>query len=206
MSQYTTELATATLNNAGLAITAGWLTIYSIEPVQREYQQATLEYLPLGVGLPALSFADKPILPKAGFALVRSADGTAWETLPDYRGQTAYNTENGQPEAVTLIGSLAKGLTLLAPATPFDVWNGKKWVTDTQAQQAAAISAARDELARRQRVAADNISLLNDAATLDMATDEETAALLAWKTYRVQLSRVNIETAPAIDWPIEPNA
>lgn len=49
MSKYSTDLPTATLNDAGLAVTAGWLTVYSIEPVQREYQQAVLEYLPEGL-------------------------------------------------------------------------------------------------------------------------------------------------------------
>jgi hypothetical protein len=204
MSQYSTALPNAILNDAGLAVTAGWLTVYSIEPDQREYQQASLEYLPQGVGLPAFCFADKPTLPKAGLALVRSLDGSAWETPADYRGQTAYSTETGQPETVTRIGELDNGFTLLAPATPYDTWNGETWVTDTAAQQAAAINAARDELAQRQRVAAERIALLEDAVSLGMATEEETAALLVWKAYRVQLSRIDLETAPNIEWPEMP--
>lgn len=206
MSHYSTALPTATLNAAGLAVTAGWLTVYNIEPEQREYQQASLEYLPEGVGLPAFCFADKPTLPKAGLALVRSRDGSAWETLPDYRGQTAYSTETGEPETVTRIGELGNGVTLLAPATPYDTWNGEAWVTDTTQQQDAAINAARDELAQRQRVATDKITMLDDAVSLGMATEDESAALLAWKAYRVQLSRVDLETAPEIEWPLAPDA
>ncbi|MFI8416494.1 tail fiber assembly protein [Serratia sp. NPDC078593] len=207
MNNYTTELPTAVLNGSGLAEVAGWLTVYSIEPVQREYQQVSLEYLPEGVGLPALSFADKPTLPEAGFALVRREDGTAWETLPDYRGQMAYSTATGQPTTVTMIGELAPHkLTLSAPHTSFDKWNGKQWVTDTAAQQASVIAAAHDELAQRQRVAGDKIALLEDAVNLEMATKAEADALLAWKTYRVELSRVNIDTAPDITWPSVPVA
>lgn len=204
MTQYSTDLPTAILNDAGLAVVAGWLTVYSIEPTQREYQQASLEFLPEGVGLPALGFADKPRLPKAGLALVRSADGTAWETQPDYRGQTVYSTETGQPDTVTRIGELAQGLTLQAPQTSFDVWNGEKWVTDTIAQQEAAITAAKDELTQRQREVAGKIALLEDAVSLGMATEGETIALLAWKAYRVELSRVSLDTAPDINWPKEP--
>lgn len=204
MSKYSTELPTAVLNDQGLAVEAGWLNVYSIEPVQREYQQASMEYLPEGVGLPALSFADVPTLPTAGFALVRSVDGAQWENLPDYRGQTAYSTETGQPEAVTLIGELAQGLTFQAPQTPYDTWNGKKWTTDTAAQQEAAITAAKDELTQRQRVAAEKIVLLGDAVSLEMATEAEASALLAWKAYRIELSRVSLDTAPDIDWPKEP--
>ncbi|AHF77563.1 Bacteriophage tail fiber assembly protein [Sodalis praecaptivus] len=45
---------------------------------------------------------------------------------------------------------------------------------------------------------------LQDAIDLDIATETEKTALLAWKKYRVQLNRVDISTAPDIDWPEEP--
>ncbi|KKI48344.1 tail fiber assembly protein G [Obesumbacterium proteus] len=49
-----------------------------------------------------------------------------------------------------------------------------------------------------------NISTLQDAVDLDMATDEEIAQLKAWKTYRVLLSRIDTAGAPDIDWPLLP--
>lgn len=207
MSKYSTDLPTATLNNAGLAVTAGWLTVYSIEPVQREYQQAVLEYLPEGVGLPALSFVDKPVLPsKAGLALVRSVDGTAWETLPDYRGQTVYSTVTGEPQTVAVIGDLPRDVTLEVPATPFDKWNGKKWVTDTREQQQATVDAAQQELMLRQQKAESAIAPLETAIRLNMATEAEKAALTAWETYSVLLNRVDTTTAPDVAWPQSPDA
>nr|WP_306804968.1 tail fiber assembly protein [Providencia sp. PROV128] len=48
------------------------------------------------------------------------------------------------------------------------------------------------------------IAPLQDAVDLEMATDEEAAALQAWKTYRVLLNRVDTSTAPNIDWPEKP--
>lgn len=48
------------------------------------------------------------------------------------------------------------------------------------------------------------ISVLQDAADLEMATDEEAAALPLWKKYRVLLNRVNASTDGEIDWPETP--
>jgi hypothetical protein len=206
MSKYSTELPTAVLNDQGLAVEAGWLNVYSIEPEQREYQQASMEYLPEGVGLPALSFADKPALPKANFALVRSVDGTQWESLPDFRGKVVYNTATGVPQTVTAIGVLPQDVTLLEPLTPFDKWDGEQWVTDTDAQHQAAVDAAQQELAARQQEAANAIAPLEKAVKLGMATEEEKARLTEWETYSVLLSRVDISSAPDINWPEKPEA
>ncbi|OZI14897.1 phage tail protein [Sodalis-like symbiont of Philaenus spumarius] len=49
------------------------------------------------------------------------------------------------------------------------------------------------------------IAPLQDAVDLDMATDTEKAALLAWKKYRVLLNRLDISSAPDIDWPNPPS-
>ncbi|HEY2452865.1 MAG TPA: tail fiber assembly protein [Scandinavium sp.] len=52
--------------------------------------------------------------------------------------------------------------------------------------------------------AATAIAPLQDAADLEIATDEESALLLAWKKYRVQLNRVDSSLAPDIEWPEPP--
>lgn len=52
--------------------------------------------------------------------------------------------------------------------------------------------------------ASQQISILQDAVDLDMATDDETSMLLAWKKYRVLLNRVDTNDAPDIDWPKHP--
>ncbi|BAE74840.1 Caudovirales tail fibre assembly protein [Sodalis glossinidius str. 'morsitans'] len=49
------------------------------------------------------------------------------------------------------------------------------------------------------------IEPLQDAVDLNMATEAEKAALRAWKKYRVFLNRVDISTAPDIDWPTPPD-
>ncbi|HDS9455791.1 TPA: tail fiber assembly protein [Enterobacter asburiae] len=54
------------------------------------------------------------------------------------------------------------------------------------------------------KTASDIITPLEDAAELGIATDEEAAALLGWKRYRVMLNRVDVNTAPDIQWPERP--
>ncbi|MDC9591966.1 tail fiber assembly protein, partial [Xenorhabdus sp. XENO-10] len=56
----------------------------------------------------------------------------------------------------------------------------------------------------RMSLATKAIAPLQDAADLDMATDEEKKALINWRKYRVLLNRVNCAIAPDIDWPEQP--
>ncbi|WP_437887765.1 tail fiber assembly protein [Phytobacter sp. V91] len=204
--KYSTDLTIAALADNGLAITAGWLQIYSIEPVTREYLQTSMEFLPEGVGLPALCYADKPELPGNGFAIIRSSDGLRWDTISDYRGLTAWSTVNGEPLTITAIGALPEGATLLAPGTEYDVWDGDKWVTDSDAQHQALVESARQELNRRVTEAVSAITTLNDAVELEIATEDEKTRLAEWKKYRVLLSRLDVSTAPDIIWPDTPAA
>ncbi|WP_272940788.1 tail fiber assembly protein [[Erwinia] mediterraneensis] len=52
--------------------------------------------------------------------------------------------------------------------------------------------------------ASEKIAPLQDAAELDIATDEEKNRLLAWKKYRVLLNRIDTAIAPDITWPAQP--
>ena len=58
--------------------------------------------------------------------------------------------------------------------------------------------------ATMRKNANDIITPLEDAAELGIATDEEAASLLGWKRYRVMLNRVDVSTAPDIQWPERP--
>ncbi|WP_425028279.1 tail fiber assembly protein [Pantoea brenneri] len=53
--------------------------------------------------------------------------------------------------------------------------------------------------------ASQKISILQDAVDLDMATDDETSQLTAWKKYRVLLNRIDTSKAPDIKWPNKPS-
>ncbi|MGI8489831.1 tail fiber assembly protein [Pectobacterium sp. S5] len=204
MSNYSTQIKNAELNEHGLAINTGWITVYHVNPATREYQSASYEYVMQGVGLPADSYADEPELPPVGKALRRSSDGKAWEVVPDYRGQTVYSTETRQAQAVTQFGELPGNMTFLAPATEFDQWDGAAWVTNPEAQQLAATKNLQQELAARRSTANTQIAELSYAVDLAIATDEERERLTQWKIYLVTLNRIDL-TAASVVWPEAPS-
>ncbi|AIA71825.1 bacteriophage tail fiber assembly protein [Pectobacterium atrosepticum SCRI1043] len=173
MSNYSTQIKNAELNERGLAINTGWITVYHVNPATREYQSASYEYVMQGVGLPADSYADEPDLPPVGQALRRSADGKSWEQVPDYRGQAVYSTETRQPQTVMQFGVLPENMTFLAPVTEFDEWDGTTWVTNQKAQQLAATKSLQQELAARRATANTRITELSYAVDLAIATNEE---------------------------------
>ncbi|MBA0162120.1 tail fiber assembly protein [Pectobacterium versatile] len=204
MSNYSTQIKNAELNEHGLAINTGWITVYHVNPTTREYQSASYEYVMQGVGLPADSYADEPQLPPVGQALRRSADGKAWEQVPDHRGQTVYSTETRQAQTVMQFGELPENMTFLAPATEFDQWNGTTWVTSLEAQQLATTKSLQQELAARRATANTQIAELNYAVDLAIATDEERERLTQWKIYLVTLNRLDLTAAPVM-WPVAPS-
>ncbi|WP_437216250.1 tail fiber assembly protein [Pectobacterium sp. LFLA-215] len=205
MSHYSTQIKNAELNEHGLAINTGWITVYHVNPATREYQSASYEYVMQGVGLPADSYADEPELPPAGRALRRRADGKAWEQVPDYRGQTVYNMETRQAQTVMQLGELPENMTALPPATEFDQWDGTAWVTNREAQQLAVTKNLQQELAARRATATTHITELSYAVDLTIATDEEQERLTQWKRYLVALNRLDL-TAASVMWPEAPSA
>lgn len=71
-------------------------------------------------------------------------------------------------------------------------------------QNSLAITANVGMKALLMEQASQKISVLQDAVDLEMATDEEAAALPLWKKYRVLLSRIDANTASQVDWPQQP--
>lgn len=205
MNKYNLEITAGEIGQDGYVSNTGWVKTYYINEATREYIGATMEHITIGGGLPAGAYLDAPELPeKDDIAIIRSADEKSWLHVTDRRGKTAYSTETRQPIEVDFIGDLPDTLTLLEPKTEFDKWNGKKWVTDTEAQKASLIAEADNEKAQRLDEANSTITYLQEAVDVDLATEAETAALQEWKKYRVLLNRVDTSTAPDIDWPEKP--
>jgi len=63
-------------------------------------------------------------------------------------------------------------------------------------------AATRDTLLR---AASDKIGPLQDAVDMDVATPTEVSALMAWKTYRIALNRMDVSLSP-VTWPAVPDA
>lgn len=78
------------------------------------------------------------------------------------------------------------------------------WVDVPPPTREQQIELAQRKLDSATATASAAIAPLQDAVDLDMATDAEKNSLLAWKKYRVLLSRIDVSAAPDIDWPQEP--
>lgn len=199
-------MAEAILDENMIATSAGDITVFNYDGDTREFLSSSVEYLVIGVGLPANSCIDAPGESKGGFAICRTADFTAWEYVADHRGETVYDTETGESEIVSLPGDYPEGTTTLKPATPYDTWNGSEWVTDTEAQHAAEVDAAKQQKAALLLEAQATISLWQTELQLGIISDEDKASLIAWMNYIKALQAIDTSKAPDIIWPEQPEA
>ncbi|WP_244587995.1 tail fiber assembly protein, partial [Escherichia coli] len=102
------------------------------------------------------------------------------------------------------LGPLPENVTWLSPEGEFQKWNGTAWVKDTEAEKLFRIREAEETKNNLMQVASEHIAPLQDAADLEIATEEEISLLEAWKKYRVLLNRVDTSTAQDIEWPALP--
>lgn len=203
---YNTDLPMAEFDEEGLSTKAGWAKVYRANGVTGEYiGHADMDNVPYRAGLAADAYLDAPEIPSApNLAVVRSSDGKSWLHVPDYRGCVVYDKETKQQAEISGIGELPDNLTLDAPKTPFDKWNGKKWVTDKAEQQASEVAAAESQKQSLLAEAEQEIAMLERKIRLGMATDEDKTKLNEWEIYSVKMSDVDTSTAPDITWPVKP--
>ncbi|TDB54203.1 tail fiber assembly protein [Photorhabdus khanii] len=194
----------AVLDKNNIAISTGSIIVFNYDAITLEYLNSTDEYLPVGVGLPANSCTDAPPDTQEGYVACRSSDLSNWMIVPDYRGKTAYNIQTRLPQEVTEIGELPETLTFKKPVTDCDKWDGQEWVVDKDLLKSHQIEEAKQQKATLLRQANETLSLLQDSVDLEIATEAEEIALLAWKKYRVLLSRVDTSQVPYVEWPEVP--
>lgn len=194
----------AELNQDMIATVAGEITVYNFDGETREYLSSSVEYLTVGVGLPANSCTDAPGNSKTGFAICRTANFASWEYITDHRGQTVYSTETMQQVEVMTLGDYPEGTTPDAPASPYDKWDGEKWVTDSDAKYQGDIAVAEQH---RQMLIAQVDELTSDwrvELMLGDISEENKKKLSSWMAYKTAVKAVDISTAPDINWPVQP--
>ncbi|HBD5343670.1 TPA: tail fiber assembly protein [Escherichia coli] len=189
----------------GLATQAGDIRCFYYDAVTMEYAGWSDEYIHEGVSMPGNSTDVDPGEMVAGKVFMFT--GTGWRQEEDHRGETVYSTENGAAVTVDYIGAIKDGYVTLSPLTPYDKWDGEKWVTDTEEQHSAAVEVAE---ARRQSLidaAMASISLiqlkLNAGRKL---TQAETTRLNAVLDYIDAVTAKDTSTAPDVIWPELPEA
>ncbi|EES5893677.1 tail fiber assembly protein, partial [Escherichia coli] len=133
--------------------------------------------------------------------------GKGWSHEEDHRNETVYSTENGAAVTVDYIGAIKNGYVTLSPLTPYDKWDGEKWVTDTEAQHNAAVEAAEAQRQSLIDAAMASISLIQLKLQAGRKpTQAETTRLNAVLDYIDAVTATDTSTAPDVIWPELPEA
>ncbi|WP_338267504.1 tail fiber assembly protein, partial [Escherichia coli] len=189
----------AILGKDGYALNDGEIIVHNYDGETREYISTSTEYLAVGVGIPACSCLDAPGTHKAGYAICRSVDLNSWEYVPDHRGEVVYSTETGDTKEITVPGDYPENTTTIAPLTPYDKWDGEKWVTDTEAQHSAAVEAAEAQRQSLIDAAMASISLIQLKLQAGrQLTQAETTRLNAVLDYIDAVTATDTSTAPDV--------
>ncbi|HHC4271640.1 TPA: tail fiber assembly protein [Klebsiella pneumoniae] len=185
-----------------LATKAGTVQVFHFDMASREFLGTEEVYIHVGVGLPAFSCLEEPPVQSEYQVAVRSEDNLSWSVTEDYRGITVYDIKTLASHVITEPGPIPDTVTTSAPSTPYDKWDGSAWLTDADAQHAADVTVA--DLQKKTAIAqvTADISILQDAVALNMATDEEKSQLTSLQAYRVLINRVDTSLAPNIVWPV----
>ncbi|MDZ3934548.1 tail fiber assembly protein [Escherichia marmotae] len=171
----------AILNKELIATKAGDITVYNYDGETREYISTSTEYL--------------------------SADVNSWEYVPDHRGEIVYSTETGESKEITAPGDYPENTTTIVPLTPYDKWDGEKWVTDTEAQHSAAVDAAEAQRQSLIDAAMASISLIQLKLQAGrQLTQAEITCLNAVLDYIDTVTATDTSTAPDVIWPELPEA
>lgn len=193
----------------GFASTSGWVLVYIASPQTGEYLSNQDVWISIGTGLPAGAYRDQPMMAEPGKAIV-SLEG-AWELVDDHRGQTAYNKQTCQDAVIDTLGALPSTLTLIPPSSQFDVWDEQqgRWVKDEAQEGAWLIQQATSQRQHLMSEATQVIAVLTDAldpAIINIPSPDDQVKLLAWKLYRVELSKIDLQPGypQTIHWPAMP--
>lgn len=185
-----------------IATQAGSVQVFHFDLNTREFIGIEEVYIPLGVGIPASTCLDEPPVQNEYQVAVRSEDNSSWTVTDNFRGITVYDLQTLASHVITELGPIPDTVTTSAPSTPYDKWDGSAWVTDADAQHTADVAAANVQKKQMINEVSADISILQDAVNLNMATGDEKSRLTALQAYRVLLNRVETSLAPDISWPV----
>ncbi len=132
--------------------------------------------------------------------------GKGWSHEEDHRNETVYE-QKWSAVTVDYIGAIKDGYVTLSPLTPYDKWDGEKWVTDTEAQHSAAVDAAEAQRQSLIDAAMASISLIQlKLQAARKLTQAETTRLNAVLDYIDAVTATDTSTAPDVIWPELPEA
>lgn len=163
---------------------------------------------------------ENPDIPNLNIGYLISDEGTDW-----YECQSSFSEKTLKIvfDQHGLIRSYSKDISMLWPvglsvteiaseAVPTNLDITGNWMFDGekiiphQPSKEELMAEAEKKKTRLINEVSKSIAPLQDAVDLGIATDKEKESLEQWKKYRVLLNRVDISTAPDIEWPVEPSA
>ncbi|EIC3833300.1 tail fiber assembly protein [Escherichia coli] len=188
----------------GLATVPGDIRCFYYDALTGEYTGWSDEFINIGVSMPGNSTDIDPGEDVLGEVAVFSNND--WKWLADHRNEIVYSTTDGTSSTVDYIGEVKEGFTTSAPATPHDVWDGEKWVTDSEAQHAAEVAAAETE--KKAHIYQANTYINSKQwpgkAAMGRLKDTEKEQYNLWLDYLDALEAVDTASAPDINWPAAP--
>ncbi len=188
----------------GFAIDGGDIRVFYFDPMTGAYTGWSHEYIYPGVSMPGNSTVLDPGDEVAGNIAV--FDGKKWNMAEDHRGETVYSITDGSATTVDYIGEIKEGFVAVGPATQYDKWNGKKWVTDTDAQHAAKVAVAELQKQNLIDAAMQSISVIQLKLQAGRAlNDAEKIKLNAVLDYIDAVTATDTSAAPDISWPTPPD-
>ncbi|EHI2276350.1 tail fiber assembly protein [Salmonella enterica] len=194
---------TVIFDKDGLAAEAGIIRVYYYHPVTKEYSGWSDEFINIGVSMPGASTNIEPGDEVTGEVAVFTGNG--WKRQEDHRGKTVWSTNDGSANIVDYIGALHDGYTNLAPLTPYDKWDGEKWVTDINAQHAADVKKTVQQRQSLIDSAMASISMIQLKLQAGRKLNTvETTKLNSVLDYIDAVEATDTSTAPDVSWPVFP--
>ncbi|STZ76348.1 hypothetical protein [Bergeriella denitrificans] len=123
-------------------------------------------------------------------------NGSGWEFIPDFRGQTVYDKATGQPFETTRVGALPDGMTTEAPPSAWHTWSEEQsaWILS---DQAATEILAQAKAAKLKELNAAAQAFVAAAAEVDSYPDFE---IRTWVLQSAEAKAWHAD--PAADTPV----
>ncbi|WP_407230136.1 tail fiber assembly protein [Escherichia coli] len=157
------------------------IKIYNLLAGTNEFIGEGDAYIPPHTGLPANSTDIAPPDIPAGFVAVFNSDESSWHLVEDHRGKTVYDVASGDALFISELGPLPENVTLVIAGRGVSEVERHSRVKDTEAEKLFRIREAEETKNNLMQVASEHIAPLQDAADLEIATEEEISLLEAWE-------------------------
>ncbi|WP_407234260.1 tail fiber assembly protein [Escherichia coli] len=181
------------------------IKIYNLLAGTNEFIGEGDAYIPPHTGLPANSTDIAPPDIPAGFVAVFNSDESSWHLVEDHRGKTVYDVASGDALFISELGPLPENVTGYRRKGSFRSGTAQLSGEGYGSRKTVPDPGGGRNKNNLMQVASEHIAPLQDAADLEIATEEEISLLEAWKIgYRVLLNRVDTSTAQDIEWPALP--